>query len=632
MDRIFSRDRSVNTANFDSIWEAPTEAQQSEATNHLMAQASVHNRWTPETDPPSAFEQQLVQWQATNPGTDYSVNNALNRISDVYHNKSKNNTHLNLSDLGLNSLPECLSELENLTDLEIQNNQLQSLPLSMGALSQLEMLDCSNNPLTNLPENFENLSNLKEVLTSGQINRVAKNNPSLEQLQKLPQLQFLRIRKSAKYTSAQAGSRVVKRPDPRQVVSDIENVSTLINNQITKNLKVEAKKTNPFQAIQNARRNYRENVPQQASRPMQNNVPQELPRNVFSIPEPQRRDISNVTVPRAVNRTTDLQKQIIEKQTNLYHLEVSRQKLENVVRTQYELIRSQNQGYPNPLPHRPEHLTFHETYSNISPLTEPAHNPISAQQVFLRDLNRSIEEITTHMEQLVIVRQNQNVFIDAMTDEEAPTSNSYIPDALRQSNSIRFTHAAAQNRRPGIEEQPQSAARPPSQNQQAEDRIQLGIRPPSPMQSLSSATTVEENETLQSNNAEAINTVPQAPDEMAELRRQIEELQLENQNLRAAPVPQPPQINEVVNDNHVLRQAEDIASEALINRLIARDEQRELRLDNFDNNLNRLSTMMDTLIEQGTRENINNHPLQEINRNQREAIRVETVNENSSQE
>ena len=65
---------------------------------------------------------------------------------------------LDLSELGLTSLPESLGKLSGLQTLYLSGNQLTSLPESLGKLSGLQKLDLSGNQLTSLPESLGKLS------------------------------------------------------------------------------------------------------------------------------------------------------------------------------------------------------------------------------------------------------------------------------------------------------------------------------------------------------------------------------------------------------------------------------------------------------------------------------------------
>jgi internalin A len=69
-------------------------------------------------------------------------------------------TRLDLSGVGLTSLPTVIGQLTNLTDLVLSNNQLTSLPTGIGQLNKLSQLDLSDNCLTSLPAEIGQLANL----------------------------------------------------------------------------------------------------------------------------------------------------------------------------------------------------------------------------------------------------------------------------------------------------------------------------------------------------------------------------------------------------------------------------------------------------------------------------------------
>ena len=71
-----------------------------------------------------------------------------------------NATDLDLSKLGLTTIPESLEQLINLTWLNLSYNQLTVLPESLGQLINLTWLDLSYNQLTVLPESLGQLINL----------------------------------------------------------------------------------------------------------------------------------------------------------------------------------------------------------------------------------------------------------------------------------------------------------------------------------------------------------------------------------------------------------------------------------------------------------------------------------------
>ena len=75
-------------------------------------------------------------------------------------------TTLNLSDLGLESVPASLGELINLTALDLSKNRLTEVPESIYKLSNLTGLSLSQNQLTDVPESLCELRNLTELYLS----------------------------------------------------------------------------------------------------------------------------------------------------------------------------------------------------------------------------------------------------------------------------------------------------------------------------------------------------------------------------------------------------------------------------------------------------------------------------------
>lgn len=82
---------------------------------------------------------------------------ALQRIEEAQANGV---VALDLSRLGLESLPSEIGQLVSLESLSLRGNQLSSLPSEIGQLVALEMLDVSENQLIGLPPEIDNLYNL----------------------------------------------------------------------------------------------------------------------------------------------------------------------------------------------------------------------------------------------------------------------------------------------------------------------------------------------------------------------------------------------------------------------------------------------------------------------------------------
>jgi Leucine-rich repeat (LRR) protein len=112
-------------------------------------------------------------------------------------------THLNLSGLRLNELPESVGmltelqvlfvshnnlrtlprsicDLKHLTDLYIDGNELTALPEHITRLKQLRHLDCSSNKLTTLPESIGEMVGLESLFLDD--NNLAELPESLRKL------------------------------------------------------------------------------------------------------------------------------------------------------------------------------------------------------------------------------------------------------------------------------------------------------------------------------------------------------------------------------------------------------------------------------------------------------------------
>lgn len=76
-------------------------------------------------------------------------------------------TFLNLSLMGLTSLPPEIGRLSSLTKLLLQDNLLTSLPPELSQVSPLSVLWLYNNQLTSLPPELRNLSRLKHLFLHG---------------------------------------------------------------------------------------------------------------------------------------------------------------------------------------------------------------------------------------------------------------------------------------------------------------------------------------------------------------------------------------------------------------------------------------------------------------------------------
>lgn len=86
----------------------------------------------------------------------------------------------------LRELPEEIGQLKNLTKLYLDNNSINYLPDSIVNLSQLEVLFLNNNELMSLPNNFGNLNKLERLSLTG--NNLEEIPESLVELVELKQL------------------------------------------------------------------------------------------------------------------------------------------------------------------------------------------------------------------------------------------------------------------------------------------------------------------------------------------------------------------------------------------------------------------------------------------------------------
>ncbi|NET37361.1 MAG: helix-turn-helix domain-containing protein, partial [Cyanothece sp. SIO1E1] len=92
-------------------------------------------------------------------------------------------TELDLSNLGLTTVPQSIGQLSNLTVLDLSQNQLTEVPKELGQLSKLTVLSLSQNQLTEVPKELGQLSKLTVLsLSQNQLTEVPKE---LGQLSKL---------------------------------------------------------------------------------------------------------------------------------------------------------------------------------------------------------------------------------------------------------------------------------------------------------------------------------------------------------------------------------------------------------------------------------------------------------------
>jgi len=104
--------------------------------------------------------------------------------------------HLDLSNLGLASLPESIGQLTHLETLDLRNNQIMWLPHSLGELTNLRSLDLSGNRLSErqviLPPNLIELNLSGNTLTAlpksmGELQHLIELNVAGNELSTLPE-------------------------------------------------------------------------------------------------------------------------------------------------------------------------------------------------------------------------------------------------------------------------------------------------------------------------------------------------------------------------------------------------------------------------------------------------------------
>jgi len=113
------------------------------------------------------------------------ANNALTALPEGIGQLSQLQ-NLYLHDNALTALPEGIGQLSQLQNLSVWNNQLTALPEGIGQLSQLQNLSVWNNQLTALPEGIGQLSQLRTLSVSGnQLTALPEGIGQLSQLQNL---------------------------------------------------------------------------------------------------------------------------------------------------------------------------------------------------------------------------------------------------------------------------------------------------------------------------------------------------------------------------------------------------------------------------------------------------------------
>lgn len=88
---------------------------------------------------------------------------AAQRIIECWSAKSDN---LDLSNLGIHSLPDVLSKFDQLASLDVSGNKIESFPDACLALKQLHILDISDNPIEFIEADLDKLRSLKVLFAN----------------------------------------------------------------------------------------------------------------------------------------------------------------------------------------------------------------------------------------------------------------------------------------------------------------------------------------------------------------------------------------------------------------------------------------------------------------------------------
>lgn len=110
---------------------------------------------------------------------------ALQKIEEA---KRSGSADLDLSGLGLATIPDSLAQLTNLQTVELRRNRLTAIPESLAHLSKLEHLSLSNNQLTVIPDFLVQPTNLRRLNLS--YNQLTAIPDSLAQLTSLRDLEL----------------------------------------------------------------------------------------------------------------------------------------------------------------------------------------------------------------------------------------------------------------------------------------------------------------------------------------------------------------------------------------------------------------------------------------------------------
>lgn len=135
------------------------------------------------------------------------ITEARRRIAEC---KRKRSEYLDLSKLGIGTLPDEVCELTWLTQLLLDANELAELPESFGKLTKLTGLDVSLNRLTILPASFRNLNNLDILFIA--YNQLTELPDSLRGFERL---RYLDVRGNP---ALGLPSEISEKPDARKIL------------------------------------------------------------------------------------------------------------------------------------------------------------------------------------------------------------------------------------------------------------------------------------------------------------------------------------------------------------------------------------------------------------------------------
>ena len=138
---------------------------------------------------------------------------ALERIREA---ERDGHTNLDLSGLGLRSLPPEIGNLTGLTELYLSDNQLSSLPPEIGKLTSLMALSLYANQLTAVPREIGKLTKMTELWLDN--NRLTSLPPELASLTDLIGLDLDR--------------NPLTSPDPGVIVQGTEAVLAFLRQQL----------------------------------------------------------------------------------------------------------------------------------------------------------------------------------------------------------------------------------------------------------------------------------------------------------------------------------------------------------------------------------------------------------------